>query len=153
MFADIVGSTQLAAEVGDQQWLKLIDRHDSAAHRLVHEHGGRVVKSTGDGMLCTFDLPAEALACAARLHTAMAAIKLSLRIGVHTGEVERRQQDVGGLAVHLCARLCDLAGDGETLVTRTVADVVVGSSSHFEDRGDHALRGIPGNWRLLAVRR
>ena len=150
-FTDIVGSTELAARVGDAEWRRLLDRHDDLARSQIMRHEGRLVKSTGDGVLATFDGPARAVRFAAGLGEQAAGIGLRLRAGVHTGEVEVRGDDIGGIAVHIAARIASLAGDGEILASRTVKDLTAGSGLTFEDRGTHTLKGIPDDWHLYAV--
>lgn len=146
-----VSSTELAFEVGDEQWRRLLDSHDDTVRREIAHHSGRLVKNTGDGILATFDGPGRAVAFASRLRTDLSNIGLSIRTGIHTGEVEKRNGDIGGVAVHLGARIMAVAGAGEILVSRTVKDLVIGSSLTFEDRGIHALKGIEGEWRLYSV--
>ena len=152
LFTDIVGSTQLAGSFGDDRWAELIDSHDRIAHRTVAEHGGRVVKSTGDGILATFDVPSRAVEATARLRGEIDEIGLSIRSGLHAGEVEvHGNQDVTGLAVNLAARIEAQAGDGEILVSSTVKDLLLGSPVGLVDRGAHSLKGIEGSWQLFAV--
>jgi len=151
LFTDIVGSTDMAAALGDRRWREVLDRHDALTQEEVARFRGRVIKTTGDGALATFDGPARAIRCAVSLRDAVAQAGVELRAGIHTGEVEQRGGDIGGIAVHLAARVQALAGPGEVLVSRTVADLVAGSGIAFGDRGEHELKGIPGSWRLLAV--
>jgi class 3 adenylate cyclase len=151
LFTDIIDSTQTAARLGDQQWRRLLDRHDTESLRCVDRFGGRMVKQTGDGMLATFDGPARGVQCAQLLSDTLAPLGLPIRAGLHTGEVERRGEDVGGIAVHIGARVASLAGAGEVYVSRTVRDLVVGSDLHFEDRGTHELKGVPESWQLYAA--
>jgi len=151
MFTDIVGSTDRAAALGDRKWRQLLDEHDAVVARHVEQFRGRFVKHTGDGALATFDGPGRAINCARALRTAMAGLGIQIRAGVHAGEVELRGEDVGGIAVHICARVCALAGPEEILVSSTVKDLAVGSGITFSDRGAHALKGVPGEWRLYAV--
>lgn len=151
LFTDIVGSTERAASEGDARWRSLLDRHDASARREVLRFGGRVVKSTGDGILATFDRPTRAISAARAVVEAVQAVGLDIRAGLHTGEIELRNDDVGGLAVHIGARVGGLAGSGEVLVSSTVKDLVVGSGLQFEERGAHELKGVPGEWRLFAV--
>jgi class 3 adenylate cyclase len=148
LFTDIVRSTERAAASGDRWWRELLDRHDREASVWVERFGGRLVKQTGDGMLATFDGPARAVACATQLAATMTAIGLPIRAGLHTGEIERRGDDIGGLAVHIAARVAGLADTGEVLVSRTVRDLVVGSDLTFEDRGSHELKGVPEPWQV-----
>ena len=152
LFTDVVGSTALAAELGDQRWRELLEGFTDAVRREVETGGGRVVDFVGDGALATFDGPARAIRCGLGLHKALALLGLDVRVGVHTGEVEQlRGGDVGGLAVHLAARIMAEAAAGEVLVSSTVRDLVVGSGIGFTPRGTRALKGIPGEWLLLAV--
>jgi class 3 adenylate cyclase len=151
LFTDIVGSTDTAAALGDRRWREVLDRHDALTQEHVARFRGRVVKTTGDGALATFDGPARAIRCAVALRDAVSAAGVELRAGIHTGEVEQRGADIGGIAVHLAARVQALAGAREVLVSRTVADLVAGSGIAFSDRGEHELKGVPGRWRLLAV--
>ncbi|MGZ4211425.1 MAG: alpha/beta fold hydrolase [Actinomycetota bacterium] len=152
LFTDIVGSTERAAALGDRAWRDLLDAHDALAEKRVGEFNGRIVDHTGDGMLAAFDGPARAIRCALALRDSVRALGLEIRAGVHTGEVEVRGDNIGGIAVHLGARVSAKAGAGEVLVSRTVADLVVGSSIEFDDRGVHALKGVPGEWQLYAVK-
>lgn len=151
LFTDIVDSTRRAAAHGDHRWRRLLDDHDHVVQREVVAAGGTVVKSTGDGSLATFDRPGRAIAAATAIRDAVASAGLDIRAGVHTGEIELRGDDVGGLAVHLAARVCSTADAGEILVSRTVGDLVTGSTVQLRDRGEHELKGVPGRWQLLAV--
>jgi class 3 adenylate cyclase len=151
LFTDIVDSTRRAAEMGDHAWRGLLDSHDEAATRLVDSHRGRLVKSTGDGLLATFDGPSRAIDCAVALVAAARRAGIELRAGLHTGEIELRDEDVGGLSVHVAARVQSLADPGQVLVSRTVTELVAGSGLEFEDRGDHELKGVPGRWELFSV--
>jgi class 3 adenylate cyclase len=153
LFTDIVASTQRAEELGDRRWRELLNVHDELTGRLVEEFGGRLVKATGDGILATFEGPGRAIHCAAALREELAGIGVQLRAGLHTGEVELRDNDVGGIAVHIAARVMAAANPGEILVSRTVRDLVAGSDVTLEDRGMYLLRGIDGDWQLLAVAR
>lgn len=153
LFTDIVGSTEQASRIGDRQWSRLLDAHDRVARELVDRFGGRVVKSTGDGVLATFDSPGAAVGCAIDLRGRLRELGIEIRAGVHTGEVQPRGADVGGIAVHVGARVMGAAGAGEVLVSRTVRDLVAGSDVQFEDRGSHTLKGIGGEWQLFAVPR
>jgi class 3 adenylate cyclase len=152
LFTDIVGSTERAAATGDERWRALLDRHDAAARSQVESHRGRLVKTTGDGILAIFDGPARALRCAVALREEMAGLGVEIRAGLHTGEVELRGDDVGGIAVHIASRVSSNAAAGEILVSRTVTDLVTGSGIEFADRGDYTLKGVPGEWQLLAAR-
>lgn len=151
LFTDIVGSTERAAELGDGAWKELLDRHDEAAHREVEQLGGNLVKTTGDGMLAVFDSPSRSVQCATALRSAVGPIGLGIRAGVHTGEIERRGDDVGGIGVHIAARVASLAGDGEVWASRTVKDLTAGSGLVFEEKGRHALKGVPDEWELFAL--
>jgi class 3 adenylate cyclase len=151
LFTDIVGSTERAVSVGDHVWRGVLDRHDSIATDQVTAHGGRLVKTTGDGILATFDGPSRAVACAEAIRADVAPLELEIRAGVHTGELERRGDDVGGIGVHIGSRIAGLAGPGEVWVSRTVKDLTAGSGLAFSDRGFHALKGVPDEWELFAL--
>jgi class 3 adenylate cyclase len=151
MFTDIVGSTQRAAELGDSRWRELLDGHGSVVRRELGRHRGREVKATGDGFLATFDGPARAIRCATAIAESVRPLGLEIRAGLHTGECEVMNGDVGGIAVHTGARVSSEAGPGEVLVSSTVKDLVAGSGIEFEDRGSRELKGVPGEWRLYAV--
>ena len=150
LFTDIVDSTRRAAELGDQQWRDLLQRHDEIARAEIASFQGRFVKHTGDGLLATFDGPTRAVLCATALAERMPQIGLNIRGGLHTGECVRRGDDIGGIAVHIAARIAAKAGAEEVLVSNTVKDLVYGSGITFEDRGAHALKGVPGQWQLHA---
>jgi class 3 adenylate cyclase len=151
LFSDIVGSTERAAEMGDSRWRSMLERHDQLVRREVQRHRGHWVQSTGDGILATFDGPARAVRAATSIGEAVRDLGVELRMGLHTGEVEVIGDDVGGIAVHIGARVMGKAGAGEVLVSSTVKDLVVGSGIGFEPRGAHELRGVPGEWTLFAV--
>jgi class 3 adenylate cyclase len=151
LFSDIVGSTEQASALGDRTWGERLEQHDRTIDRQLVRFGGHLVKRTGDGILATFDSPARAVQCATTIRDAVRQLGLDVRVGLHAGEIERRSDDVGGIAVHLAQRVQGLASPGEVLVSRTVVDLVVGSDLLFEDRGEHELRGMPGTWRLFAV--
>jgi pimeloyl-ACP methyl ester carboxylesterase len=151
LFTDIVGSTELAARLGDRRWRDLLERHDALVRRQLKVHRGREVKTMGDGFLATFDGPARAIRCACSVREALAEIEIEVRAGIHTGEVELIGDDVGGMAVNIGARIGALAGAGEVLVSSTVRELVVGSGLEFEERGAHALKGAPGEWRVFAA--
>jgi class 3 adenylate cyclase len=151
LFTDIVGSTERAGELGDRRWRQLLDLHDELAGRLVDQAGGRLVKTTGDGILATFDGPGRGIGCAAALRDELGGLGLQLRAGLHIGEVELRDGDVGGVAVHIAARVIEAARPGEVLTSRTVRDLVVGSDIVLEDRGTQPLKGVEGSWELFAV--
>jgi class 3 adenylate cyclase len=151
MFTDLSGSTELAGRLGDRRWRDLLERHGAIVSRELERLHGRAVKSTGDGVLATFDGPARAIRCAVAIREGVRPLGLELRAGLHTGEIETIGEDVGGIAVHIAARVLDAARPGEILTSSTVRDLVVGSGLGFEDRGSHELRGVPGEWRLHAV--
>jgi class 3 adenylate cyclase len=151
LFTDIVGSTERASEMGDQRWHWLLDEHDTIMRKEIERYRGRAVKSTGDGYLATFDGPARAIRCAQAVNEAVGALGVEVRTGLHTGEVELRGEDVGGIAVHIAARVMAEADPGEILVSGAVPPLVAGSGLEFEDRGEYALRGVPGAWRLHSV--
>jgi class 3 adenylate cyclase len=153
LFTDIVGSTKLASRLRDRRWRELLDTHDDVSRQTVEEFNGRLVETTGDGILATFDGPGRGIGCAAALRDQVRGIGLQLREGLHTGEVELRNDDVGGVAVHIAARVMDAARPGEILASRTVRDLVVGSDVVLEDRGTRQLRGVDGRWQLYAVAR
>jgi class 3 adenylate cyclase len=151
MFTDIVGSTRFAAELGDRRWRETLERHDRLTRELVSAYGGRAIKSTGDGFLATFDGPARAVRCAKTIGQQVSDLGIELRTGLHTGEVEVIGSDVGGMAVHIGARIGALGGPGEVLASSTVRDLVVGSGIEFDERGSHELKGVPGEWNLYSV--
>jgi class 3 adenylate cyclase/DNA-binding CsgD family transcriptional regulator len=151
LVVDIVRSTQRAAELGDRRWREVLDEYDRLVERELARHRGRLVNRAGDGVLATFDGPAQALRCAMALGDAARPIGLELRAGVHTGECEARGGDLAGIAVHLAARVQAFARPGEVLATSIVKDLAAGSELPFEDRGRHVLKGIPGEWALFAV--
>jgi class 3 adenylate cyclase len=151
LFTDIVGSTEHAAELGDRRWRELLDSHDRTVRRQLDRFRGHEVKTAGDGFLATFDGPGRAIQCACTIRDAVKALGIEVRAGLHTGEVERRGQDLGGIGVHIAARVSAAAAPGEVLVSRTVVDLVAGSGIEFDDRGEHELKGVPDTWRLFAV--
>jgi pimeloyl-ACP methyl ester carboxylesterase len=151
LFTDIVGSTERAAGLGDRRWRQLLEAHHTAVRQQLERFRGREVDTAGDGFLATFDGPARAIRCAVAIRDDVETIGLAIRAGVHTGECEMHGNGVAGIAVHMGARVAALAGPGEVLVSSTVKDLVAGSGIEFEDRGIHELKGIPGDWRLLAV--
>jgi class 3 adenylate cyclase len=153
LFTDIVASTEQASRLGDRRWRELLEVHDELARRLVGEFQGQLVKTTGHGILATFDGPRRGIRCAAALRDELRGIGLQIRAGLHTGEVELRDGDVGGMAVHLAARVMAAAGPDEIFTSRTVRDLIVGATITVEDRGPHALKGIEGTWQLFAVTR
>jgi class 3 adenylate cyclase len=151
MFTDIVGSTERAAELGDARWRKLLAAHQAAVRRELTRSRGREVKTLGDGCLATFDGPARAIRCGWAIAEAAPSLGLEVRIGLHSGEVELMGDDVGGIAVHIAARVGALAAPGEVLVSSTVKDLVAGSGIRFADRGWKQLKGISDEWRLFAA--
>jgi class 3 adenylate cyclase len=151
LFTDIVGSTVKAAELGDRAWRDLLDAHDAAVRAEFARARGREVNRTGDGFVAAFDGPARAIRCAQAITGAARRLGLAVRTGLHTGECTVRVEDLSGLAVHIGARVAGLAGPDEVLVTSTVRDLVLGAGFRFEDRGKHSLRGVPGEWQILAV--
>jgi class 3 adenylate cyclase len=152
LFTDIVGSTERAAEVGDREWGNLMASHDTLGRTIVDQHQGRLIRTTGDGMLATFDGPGRAIRCARAFTAALQPLGLEVRAGVHTGEIELRGPDIAGIGVHIGQRVSAVAGPGEVLVSRTVVDLVTGSGIEFDDRGEHDLKGVPGAWHLFAVK-
>ena len=153
LFTDIVASTHHAAASGDERWRAVLQRFGEITAGFAEQFGGTVVKSTGDGHLATFDGPTQAIRCAEALRAEAEMLGIDIRAGIHTGECELMDSDIGGLAVHIAARILGQAGAGEILVSRTVRDLVVGSGTSFEDRGTVELRGVPGMWQLLLVDR
>jgi class 3 adenylate cyclase/dihydrofolate reductase len=151
MFTDIVDSTGKAAALGDRRWRQLLDNHDHAARLEVERWHGQLVKSTGDGILATFDAPTRALRCAVALRDAVATMELDIRAAIHTGEIEMRDGDVGGIAVHIAARALDTAGTHQVVVTRTVRDLATGTDLVFTPLGSVGLRGMPGEWELFSA--
>jgi class 3 adenylate cyclase len=151
LFTDIVDSTRTAVELGDQRWRELLERHQRVVREAIARFQGREVKSTGDGFLATFDGPARAIRCARAVLDSSEALGIHVRAGLHTGECEVMGDDIGGVAVHIAARVSALAQSGEVLVSRTVKDLVAGSGIEFADRGVHALKGIADDWQLHAV--
>ena len=152
LFTDIVDSTGRASRLGDRRWRELLEVHDELARRLVEEFGGQLIKTTGDGMLATFDGPGRAIRCAAALRDELGGIGVQIRAGLHTGEVELRDGDVGGIAVHIAARVLAAAQPGDILASRTVRDLVVGSDITLQDHGTQPLKGVEGTWQLFSAR-
>jgi class 3 adenylate cyclase len=152
LFTDIVGSTEQAAALGDERWHTLLAEHHRVTRRQLDRFGGHEVKTVGDGILATFDGPARAIRCATAIRDGVGELGLQLRAGLHAGEIEVQPDDISGLAVHIGARICALADAGEVFVSSTVKDLVVGSGIAFGDRGSHVLKGVPGDWRVFAVR-
>jgi pimeloyl-ACP methyl ester carboxylesterase len=151
LFTDIVDSTRSAAEMGDQRWRRLLDSHDQLAQQMIEKHRGTLVKNTGDGILATFDGPGRAVRCALAFGTAAQQIGLPLRAGLHTGEIEMRGRDIGGIAVHAAARVMAQSQPTEVLVSRVVTDLVAGAGLKFAERGSYELKGLPGRWDLFAA--
>jgi class 3 adenylate cyclase len=151
LFTDIVDSTKRAAAIGDHQWRVLLDSHDRIVRDELLRFRGREINTTGDGFVASFDGPARAIRCALAIRDGVATIGLDIRVGIHTGEVELRGDDIGGIAVNIAARIEALAEAGSVQVSRTVVDLVAGSGLAFDDRGEHQLKGIPDSWRLYAV--
>jgi class 3 adenylate cyclase len=151
LFTDIVTSTERAAELGDRAWRDLLDRYRTVVREELHRFCGREINTRGDDFLVTFDGPARAIRCAFAISAAAAQLDIDVRSGLHTGEIELMGDDIGGIAVHIGARVCALAGPGEVLVTSTVRDLVAGSGLSFVEHGQHALKGVPGAWTILTV--
>jgi class 3 adenylate cyclase/pimeloyl-ACP methyl ester carboxylesterase len=151
LFTDIVGSTARAAAIGDRAWRDVLETHDSISRTIVQQHAGRLIKYTGDGVLSTFDGPGRAIQCARALREALQSVGVDIRAGVHTGEIELRREDIGGIAVHVAARVVEHADPGEVLVSSAVPLLVAGSNIQFAPRGEHELKGLPGEWALFAV--
>jgi class 3 adenylate cyclase len=151
LFTDIVGSTEQAAALGDSRWRDLLSAHHALVRRELEHFRGQEVDTAGDGFLATFDGPARGVHCALEITNTVPSIGLRVRAGLHTGEVELMQTGIGGIAVHIGARVASLAGPGEVLVSRTVKDLVAGSGLRFADRGSHKLKGVPDEWHLYSV--
>jgi len=151
LFTDIVSSTERVRELGDSRWKELLDAHDEVARRGVEAFQGRLIETTGDSIRATFDGPGRGIRCAASLREELGRIGLDIRAGLHTGEVELREERIGGITVHVGARVMAAAGPGEILVSRTVRDLISGSAIQLEDRGSHVLKGVEGHWQLFAV--
>jgi class 3 adenylate cyclase len=151
MFTDIVGSTTQASRVGDGEWRSVLDQHDTIIDLEVDRYQGSKIKSTGDGALMTFDAPIRAIHCAAAIQASVRPLGIEIRAGIHTGEVELREKDIAGIAVHVASRVASRAGPGEILVSRTVVELATGGGFHFEDRGAHELKGLSDTWHLFAV--
>jgi class 3 adenylate cyclase len=151
-FTDVADSTRRAAELGDARWRDVLDRHDSLMRTVLARHQGHEVKTTGDGFLATFAGPARAVRCGLEAVRAALQAGLAIRVGVHTGEVDIRGDDIGGIGVHIAARVAALAAPNEVLVSRTVKDLVAGAGLKFQERGEHTLKGVPDVWQLFAAR-
>jgi len=152
LFTDIVRSTSRASELGDKAWRELLQAHDATVRREIARFRGTEIKSLGDGFLVIFDGPARAIHCAQAITEAVAPLGIQMRAGLHTGEVERTEADVLGVAVHLTSRIMDTAGAGEVVISRTVKDIVAGSGIEFESTGEHSLKGMDERWQLFKVR-
>jgi class 3 adenylate cyclase len=152
LFTDFVESTKQLSAVGDRAWRNLLDSHDVIARTVVEQHGGHLVRTTGDGILAIFDGPGRAIRCTTALGDALQALGVEIRAGLHTGEVERRGTEIAGIAVHIAARVLEAADGGELLVSAAVPMLVAGSGFEFEDRGEHELKGVSGTWQLYAVK-
>jgi class 3 adenylate cyclase len=153
LFTDIVGSTARAAELGDRGWRELLTRHHGLIRRELTRFRGRELDTAGDGFFASFDGPARAIRCASQVATAVKELGIDIRAGLHTGECEVIDGKVGGIAVHIGARVASEAGPGEVLVSSTVKDLVAGAGIEFSERGAAELKGVPGEWRLFAVER
>jgi len=151
LFTDIVESTDRAAQLGDERWRDLLDRHDQSVRTQIERFRGHEVNTIGDGFVATFDSPGRAIECAAAIRENLKALDIDVRAGIHTGEIEVRGEDVAGMAVHIGARVSALAGPGEILVSGAVPPLVAGSGIEFVDRGERELKGVPGGWRLFRV--
>jgi class 3 adenylate cyclase len=151
LFTDIVGSTEHVGRIGDQRWRTRLDVHDRITAEVVARRGGTVVKQTGDGVLAIFDAPSHALRAGLDLVTRLSLDGIAVRVGVHAGEIERRGDDVSGIAVHVAARVMASAAAGDVMVSSSVPPLVVGSGIEFVDRGEHKLKGVPGTWQLFVV--
>jgi class 3 adenylate cyclase len=151
LFTDIVNSTEHLARVGDRAWRDVLVAHDERATRTIEEHGGRMVKSTGDGLLAIFEGPAQAVRAARAIANAIRDLEIQIRAGVHVGEIETRGADVAGVTVHIASRVAGLADADQVLVSSTVKDLAAGSGLVFTDRGEHALKGVPGTWGVYVV--
>ena len=151
LFTDIVGSTDKAAAVGDARWLDLLQVHDRVTAEHVERYRGEMVNHTGDGVLATFDGPARAVTCGLRLSRAIRSLGIDIRVGMHTGEIEKRNDNVGGIAVHIAARVMSRAPDGGVAVSSTVKDLLTGSGFSFQSTGSHELKGVPGKWTVYDV--
>jgi class 3 adenylate cyclase len=151
MFTDVVGSTDHAEEMGDRRWSELLATHNTVVRTELERFRGREIKTTGDGFLATFDGPGRAVRCACAIRDAVQAIGINVHVGLHTGEIELRGDDIGGIAVHTAQRVMALAQPNEVLVSRTVADLIAGSGIPVADRGTHTLKGVSDQWRLFAV--
>jgi class 3 adenylate cyclase len=153
LFTDLVKSTERAAELGDRRYRELLEQHHATVRRELARFGGKEMDSAGDGFFASFEGPARAIRCSEAVRDALRGIGLESRAGLHTGECERVDGKLSGMAVHIGARVCALAATGQVLVTSTVKDLITGSGIQFEDRGTHTLKGVPGEWRLFGLGR
>jgi class 3 adenylate cyclase len=151
LYTDLVESTRTASELGDHRWRGVLDAHDELVRAALRAHSGREVNTRGDGFLATFDGPARAIHCAMQVRESVRSLGLEVRCGLHTGEIELRGDDIGGIAAHVGARIEAAADPGEIFVSRTVRDLVAGSGIQFADRGVHTLKGVPDEWQLYSV--
>ena len=151
LFTDIIGSTKRAAELGDRQWRTLLDRHDEAVRQQLVRFREHEVKNLGDGFMATFDGPARGVRCASAIADAAQQLGIAVRGGLHTGEIELKGDDIGGIAINIAARVAAMADPNETLVSSTVRDLVAGSGLRFIDRDRHELKGIEGEWQLFGL--
>jgi len=151
LFTDIVSSTETATSLGDQRWHYLLNQHNEIVRKELVRYRGKEITTTGDGFLATFDGPARAIRCACAIRDVLKQAGLAIRAGLHTGEIKLMEDNIGGIAVHLCSRVMTKAADGEVLITSTVKDLVAGSGIQFESGGKHQLKGIPGEWELYSV--
>src|SRR5438067_5285772 len=151
LFADIVGSTDLAASMGDGAWSRILDAYYGVARRELKRFHGKEIDTAGDGLFAAFDAPAQALECGREIVEAMWKMGIAVRAGLHAGECERMGKKVGGLAVHIGARVAGLAGPGDVVLTSTVRDLALGSGTRFEERGSHSLKGVPNQWQVFAL--
>jgi class 3 adenylate cyclase len=153
LFTDLVSSTQLLADMGDRRWRELLDAHDQLTGELITRFRGQLIGRTGDGLLATFDGPARAVQAGTAICEKVRRLGVEVRVGLHAGEIVRRDENVGGIAVHLAARVMSVADAGEVVVSRTVKDLTAGSGLTFDDRGIHQLKGIPDEWQLFTFQR
>jgi class 3 adenylate cyclase len=151
LFTDIVSSTEQSAAMGDRRWRTLLDSHDAIIRGLIEQGQGRLVKLTGDGVVATFEGPGRAVQCAASMRDALHTLAIEIRTGIHAGEIERRGPDISGIAVYVAARVMEHAGPGEILVSGAVPLLMAGSGVKFENRGEWALKGVPGEWPIFTV--
>jgi class 3 adenylate cyclase len=151
LFTDIVSSTERTARIGDRSWSELLEHHDRVMKGEIDRFRGRLVNTTGDGVLATFDGPGRAIGCVRAALQALRPLGIDIRAGLHTGEVELRGDDIAGLGVVIARRICDEGDTGEVLASRTVKDLVIGSGFTFEDRGLRSLKGVPDDWQIFAV--